>query len=107
MPQAAGPLWHWLGCVGVKPKPLKGLTGVCSDIFIVLPWRFGHVGCASAAAFSLLGLVGVGHRRRPDCMATGLVWLWLLLAVGVNVSVLRPRLTAGLANRLDGRGLRR
>lgn len=48
---------------------------------------------------------GVGHRRRPDCMATGLVWLWLLLAVGVNVSVLRPRLAAGWANRLAGRGV--
>ena len=33
--------------------------------------------------------------------------LWLLLAVGVNVSVLRPRLAAGWANRLAGRGLRR
>ena len=47
---------------------------------------------------------GVGHRRRPDCMATGLVWLWLLLAVGVNVSVLRPWFATGWANRLAGRG---
>ena len=96
MPQAAGPLWHWLGCVGVKPKPLEGLTGVCSDIFIVLPWRFGHVGCVSAAAFSLLGL---------GALATGgglTVWQQGLFGCGFCWRLASMSLCSGRGSRLDG-----
>ncbi len=89
-------MWHWLGCVGVKPKPLEGLTGVCSDIFIVLPWRFGHVGCVSAAAFSLLGL---------GTLATGgglTVWQQGLFGCGFCWRLASMSLCSGRGSRLDG-----